>query len=85
MGLKVAGISILCQEVRVFDGLWMAGTPCPYMGKIGDAAKESWLANPDQSPEGSLIRVAAKQAAALSVKKTAPVVEENDDFEEYSD
>jgi len=85
MGLKVAGISILCQEVRVFDGLWMAGTPCPYMGKIGDAAKEAWLANPDQSPEGSLIRVAAKQAAALSVKNTPPVVEENDDFIEYAD
>jgi len=43
MGLKVAGISILCQEVRVFDGLWMAGTPCPFMGKIGDAAKQEWV------------------------------------------
>jgi hypothetical protein len=85
MGLKVAGISILCQEVRVFDGLWMAGTPCPYMGKIGDAAKKAWLENPDQSPEGSLIRIAAKEAAALSAKNAASIVEEDNDFEEYSD
>ena len=56
MGLKVAGISLLCQEVRVFDALWMAGTPCPYEGSIGDAAKEKWIENPSQSPEGSMIR-----------------------------
>ena len=56
MGLKVAGISLLCQEVRVFDALWMAGTPCPYEGSIGDAAKEKWLENTSQSPEGSMIR-----------------------------
>ncbi len=56
MGLKVAGISLLCQEVRVFDALWMAGTPCPYEGSIGDAAKEKWLENAIQSPEGSMIR-----------------------------
>lgn len=85
MGLKVAGISILCQEVRVFDGLWMAGTPCPYMGKIGDAAKKAWLENPEQSPEGSIIRIAAEKAAVLAAREAEPVVEENNDFEEYSD
>jgi hypothetical protein len=56
MGLKVAGISLLCQEVRVFDALWMAGTPCPYEGSIGDAAKEKWMADPERAPEGTLIR-----------------------------
>ena len=61
MGLKVAGISLLCQEVRVFDALWMAGTPCPYLGSIGDAAKTLWQDNPDRAPEGAIIR-AAKEA-----------------------
>ena len=60
MGLKVAGISILCQEVRVFDGLWMAGTPCPFMGKIGDAAKQEWVKNPEKAPEGSIVRLQMK-------------------------
>jgi hypothetical protein len=71
MGLKVAGISILCQEVRVFDGLWMAGTPCPYMGKIGDAAKTEWIKHPEKSPEGSIIRVEADKIAVVPV---VPVV-----------
>ena len=61
MGLKVAGISLLCQEVRVWDALWMAGTPCPFEGKIGDEAREKWLKDPDRAPEGAIIRVAAKE------------------------
>jgi len=46
MGLKVAGVSLLCQDVRVFKAMWSAGTPCPYDGKIGQAAKVRWEANP---------------------------------------
>lgn len=72
MGLKVAGISILCQEVRVFDGLWMAGTPCPYMGKIGDAAKQEWVKNPDRSPEGSIVRKDAARVAVVPVQPEPP-------------
>ena len=53
MGMKVAGVSILCQDARVFDGMWMAGTPCPYEGQIGDDAKQAWLDNIDDVPEGS--------------------------------
>jgi hypothetical protein len=53
MGMKVAGVSILCQDARVFDGMWMAGTPCPYEGMIGDDAKQAWLDNPAAVPEGS--------------------------------
>ena len=33
MGMKVAAVSTLCQDARVFDSMWMAGTPCPFMGK----------------------------------------------------
>ena len=72
MGLKVAGISILCQEVRVFDGLWMAGTPCPYMGKIGDAAKQEWVKNPERSPEGSIVRKDAARVAVVPVQPEPP-------------
>ena len=66
MGLKVAGISILCQEVRVFDGLWMAGTPCPFMGKIGDAARQEWIKNPKKAPEGSIVRLQVKAETVSS-------------------
>lgn len=50
MGMKVAAVSTLCQDKRVFDAMMMAGTPCPYDGTIGPEAKASWKANQDQQP-----------------------------------
>ena len=38
MGMKVAAVSVLCQDLRVFDAMIMAGTPCPYNGIIGTDA-----------------------------------------------
>jgi hypothetical protein len=74
MGLKVAGISILCQDVRVWNGLWSAGSPCPYLGAIGDESRAKWLENPDMSPEGSIIRVAAQVEADKEEAASAPEV-----------
>jgi hypothetical protein len=51
MGMKVAAVSVMCQDTRVFDAMMMAGTPCPYEGKIGDEAKAEWEANPDKQPK----------------------------------
>jgi hypothetical protein len=42
MGMKVAAVSIMCQDQRVFDAMEMAGTPCPFLGKIGAEAQEEW-------------------------------------------
>ena len=53
MGMKVAAISTLCQDHRVFDAMMMAGTPCPYEGKIGDDAKTEWEQNTHQIPKQS--------------------------------
>jgi len=72
MGMKVAAVSTLCRDYRVFDAMWMSGTPCPFMGKIGDDAKTSWEKNLDIMPEDSEIRVreeATVLAAAQEAKK----------------
>ena len=53
MGMKVAAVSTLCADFRVFDSMWMAGTYCPYMGAIGEEAKKGWEKNPDLVPKGS--------------------------------
>jgi len=50
MGMKVAAVSTLCQDKRVFDAMMMAGTPCPFDGTIGAEAKESWKANKKLQP-----------------------------------
>ena len=53
MGMKVAAVSTLCADPRVWDAMYMAGTVCPYMGSIGDEARQKWEENPDMIPEGS--------------------------------
>ena len=53
MGMKVAAVSTLCADPRVWDAMYMAGTVCPYMGYIGDEARQKWEENPDMIPEGS--------------------------------
>jgi len=50
MGMKVAAVSTMCQDKRVFDAMMMAGTPCPYDGQIGDAAKVAWEADAESQP-----------------------------------
>ena len=55
MGMKVAAVSTLCADPRVFDAMHMAGTYCPYMGAIGEDAKKGWKENPDMVPDGSLV------------------------------
>jgi hypothetical protein len=52
MGMKVAAISTLCQDKRIFDAMMMAGTPCPYDGLIGPEAKAAWKANADKIKDG---------------------------------
>ena len=42
LGMKVAAVSILCQDPRVFFAMEQSGTPCPFEGKIGAEAKTQW-------------------------------------------
>ena len=51
MGMKVASVALLCQDERVFKAMFMAGTPCPYEGKIGKEAKAEWAANASKRPD----------------------------------
>jgi hypothetical protein len=50
MGMKVAAVSVLCQDRRVYNAMEMAGTPCPFLGEIGDLATDGWKTNPDRIP-----------------------------------
>ena len=42
MGMKVAAVSVMCQDERVFDAMMNAGTPCPNDGLVGDQARLAW-------------------------------------------
>ena len=49
--MKVAAVSILCQDSRVFQAMEHAGTPCPFQGKIGDEARDEWRKYDKQRPD----------------------------------
>jgi hypothetical protein len=51
MGMKVAAVATLCQDRRVFDAMWDAGTPCPFEGMIGEQARVAWQTFPDRIPK----------------------------------
>lgn len=50
MGMKVAAVSVMCQDKRVFESMMNAGTPCPFDGLVGQPAKEAWNNNPHLIP-----------------------------------
>ena len=78
MGMKVAAVSLLTQDYRVWDAMWNAGTYPPINGKIGVEAKDEWLKNKHLIPEGSFL---------LDEKKIAKQIEQTKrdlhDFEKF--
>jgi len=81
MGMKVAGVSLLCTDHRVFDAMWMAGTPCPYKGKIGDEARVSWEANMKDAPEGNTVLIEKEEKSNYSARTES--YEFPDEYENY--
>ena len=71
MGMKVAAISTLCQDKRIFDAMMMAGTPCPYDGLIGQEAKAAWKANEgkikDEKPDEGMSNENKKTLGGVGV------------------
>jgi hypothetical protein len=43
LGMKVASISLACQDENIWKAMMNAGTPCPVDGLIGDKAKARWI------------------------------------------
>ena len=84
MGMKVAAVATLCQDARVFDAMMMAGTPCPYKGKIGKDALKAWEENPDDVPVGSTTLAENTQmieTQPLPIEETRSV--KSDDYSLY--
>ena len=42
MGMKVAAVSVMCQDERVFEAMVNARTPCHKDGLVGDKARLAW-------------------------------------------
>lgn len=49
-GMKVAAVSVMCQDPDVWQAMMDAGTPCPIDGLIGNQAKAAWEVRTEQIP-----------------------------------
>ena len=43
LGLKVSAVSLMCQDNATWEAMEMAGSPCPFGGALGDAARRAWF------------------------------------------
>jgi hypothetical protein len=79
-GMKVAAVSLLCQDERVFEAMLMAGTPCPFEGKIGSEAISQWekydVERPDYEEYVSKLETRSRIDAELEAIKLQKEQEE---------
>ena len=52
LGMKVASISLACQDENIWKAMMDAGTPCPVDGLIGEKAKARWIEKRKQELTG---------------------------------
>ena len=73
LGMKVAAVSILCQDPRVFFAMEQSGTPCPFEGKIGSEATAQWMKydklRPDYNQYVDKLKVVEDARKAEEAKK----------------
>ena len=69
MGMKVAAVSLLSSDPRVFDSMWASGTFPPINSAIGLDAKEEWEKNPNLIPEGSMVKANLLKEEVVEIKE----------------
>jgi hypothetical protein len=68
MGMTVAAVSVMCQDPKIFDAMMNAGTPCPYQGLIGEAAKLGWETHVEETEKE------LKLMGPIDAEKAAPAI-----------
>ena len=63
--MKIAAVSLLCQDERVYMAMKSAGTPCPWDGKIGPDAQAMWDKYPELRPDYDEFLVKAEVMARV--------------------
>jgi len=72
-GMKVAAVSVMCQDPDVWKAMMSAGTPCPIDGLIGEEAKRAWAVHTESIPmpeEQHELSAQEKRDKALSIMGT---------------
>ena len=66
--MKIAAVSLLCQDARVYMAMKSAGTPCPWDGKIGPDAQAMWDKYPELRPDYEEFLVKAEIIARIDAE-----------------
>ena len=74
-GMKVAAVSMLCQDERVFQALHHAGTPCPFEGEIGKKATQAWKKYDKLRPDYDLYVRELKIIEEANAKANAIIID----------
>ena len=74
-GMKVAAVSMLCQDERVFQAMHHAGTPCPFEGEIGSKATEAWKKYDKLRPDYDLYVKELKIIEEANAKANAIIID----------
>ena len=80
MGMKVAAVSLMCQDPRVFAAMEMAGTPCPFEGKIGEEAANAWASHVEERPdyEDYAKKIEGREAKIVAAEKEVAREKQNE-------
>tara|TARA_B100002019_G_scaffold196694_1_gene170353 strand:- start:1048 stop:1809 length:762 start_codon:yes stop_codon:yes gene_type:complete len=80
MGMKVAAVSLMCQDPRVFAAMEMAGTPCPFEGKIGEEAANAWASHVEERPdyEDYAKKMEGREAKVVAAEREVARAEKNE-------
>ena len=80
MGMKVAAVSLMCQDPRVFAAMEMAGTPCPFEGKIGEEAANAWASHVEERPdyEDYAKKIEGREAKIVAAEREVARAEQNE-------
>ena len=84
--MRVAAIAILCQDDRIFSAMHHAGTPCPFEGQIGAAAKAQWEKYDIERPDYQEYTKNLRRRRAIDARLNKVLEKRvNTEFELYGD
>lgn len=69
VGLKTVAAGVLAQDPVAFKAMWMSGVYPPISGKLGDEARQLWMANPEMLPGDLTLTDLMPQGEYLAYKE----------------
>ena len=69
VGLKTVAAGVLAQDPVAFKAMWMSGVYPPISGKLGDEARQLWMANPEMLPGNLTLTDLMPQGEYLAYKE----------------